>query len=84
MLRNLRYFKCMGINHSKDKKRYTLAIPEPLHKSLEEIADNLVSNGFLSLDGVSASELNDLTGIDGIDDEIAAEILQYVNEKKLS
>ncbi|MCM8539608.1 MAG: transcription termination factor NusA [Lentisphaeraceae bacterium] len=50
----------------------------------EEIADNLVSNGYLSLDGVSASELSDLTGIEGIDEEIAAEILQYVTEKKLS
>ncbi len=49
-----------------------------------EIASNLVQNGYLSLDGLSAAELSDLTSVDGITEEIAKNILKYVNEKTLS
>jgi N utilization substance protein A len=50
----------------------------------EEIASELVSNGYLSLDGIGASDPSDLANIDGISPEMAEEILQYVKEKLIS
>jgi transcription termination factor NusA len=50
----------------------------------EEIAQNLVSNGYLSLDGIGASEASDIANIDGIDEELAEVILNYAKEKLIS
>lgn len=50
----------------------------------DEIATDLVSNGYLSLDGIGASDPSDLANISGITDDMATEILQYVKEKLIS
>jgi transcription termination/antitermination protein NusA len=47
----------------------------------EETAGNLVSNGYLSLDGISATEVKDLSNIEGVDEDLAQVILDYVKEK---
>ena len=47
----------------------------------EEIAQNMVNNGYLSLDGIAASEVPDIINIDGIDEELAEVILKYAREK---
>ncbi|MCH2207254.1 MAG: transcription termination factor NusA [Lentisphaerales bacterium] len=47
----------------------------------EEAASNLISNGYLSLDGIGAADVSDLTGIDAIDEEQAQSIIDYVKAK---
>ncbi|MCM8533927.1 MAG: transcription termination factor NusA [Lentisphaeraceae bacterium] len=49
----------------------------------EEVASKLISNGYLSLDGIGAAEVNDLCNIDGVDEEQAQIIVDYVKEKLL-
>lgn len=45
-----------------------------------ELAEKLVRNGFLSIDGLKAAEVSDLAGIDGIDEETALKIKEAVTE----
>ncbi|NQZ55925.1 MAG: transcription termination/antitermination protein NusA [Lentisphaeraceae bacterium] len=50
----------------------------------EELADSLVSNGYLSLAGLGAAEASDLTSISEISAEEAEEILEIVRKKIFS
>jgi N utilization substance protein A len=49
-----------------------------------EVAQNLVNNGYLSLDGISVSEVTDFINIDGVDEDLATKIIEYAKEKTLS
>jgi len=46
-----------------------------------DVADRLVSNGYLSLDGIGAADPRDLMNIASIDEDTAQSILDYVKEK---
>jgi N utilization substance protein A len=55
------------------------AIVQKMSEALEvdlDVARKLADHGYLSIEGLKAAELTDLTEIDGIDDELAEKIIQ--------
>jgi len=46
-----------------------------------ELASELVTSGYLSLDGLSEAEVDDLIEIEGIDKALAEQIVQYAKQK---
>ena len=76
------------VDIKKEEQEETVSLEDKIHevklvliKELsisEEIADKLVANGFLSVDGIRAADENDLKSIDGISDDIVQSIINAV------
>lgn len=62
------------------KVRQAIAQLATLPGITTEIAEKLVNNGFLSVDGLRAADVADLAGIDGIGTEIAERIMEAVRQ----
>ncbi len=63
------------ISIEEKMKQVAVTLTEALGVT-EDIAQLLVDNGYLSIDGIKAADKADLTAIDGIDDETASSILE--------
>lgn len=80
----------MKIDIKKLEEKKEISLEERIHQAAEalaslpnisaDLAELLVQNGFLSADGLRAATLEDLTAIDGIDEEAARTIITSVAE----